>query len=1177
MEEKKLKILLVEDDPLDVELIQYELKRFGFAFTTKAVDTRSAYLEGLATFSPDIILSDYSMPRFDGMNSLLIRNEICPFIPFIIVTGAINEETAVVCIKAGANDYILKNNLIRLGAAVKSALEQSEVQKEKQRLIEELQKSENFNRLLVENQVDLISRWDTDFKLTFINDAYSKFHDLPKDKIIGNLWLNYVPEHSREKAKKHYLEIFKDPGIGMYEHEVVSPSGEIHWFEWTDCPLYDENGLLAGFQSTGRDISYKKFQEEQIQNHISFIHSLLESIPIPVFYKDASLKYTGCNSSFEKFLGFSNDYLIGKTVYDIAEKDLADIYNQNDLLTLEKGENQIYESKIKDAYGIMHDVIFHKSPLRDNKDKIVGIIGAYFDISERKKYEEALKASEEKYRLITDNINDLVYIMDLELNSVFVSPSFTKILGYTIEERKALSTKKLLTPDSYQKVVSALHDLVGKIEKGIINDKNFTVNIEVEQVRKDGTTFWAESNVGAHYDDNGKIIGIQGVTRDISERKLAEQALKESEEMYRTFLNATKDFAFLKDENLKYLIVNKANADFFGEEVNNIIGKTDFELMQKEAANDCKRSDQLALESDELIVTEEVIGDRYFETNKFSVTLKDGKIGVGGFIKEVTELKKAEQYLKEKEERFRLMIENLPIPVGAYNIDSNKITFFNSRFTEVFGYTISDLLTLNDWFDVSFSEDIEKASVKRVWEEVITSSKKNKNNNKSEIELSILCKNKNIKIVEVFITIDKNTVFIVFNDITERKQILSNLEKEISKRTRELALANDQLQLELYERRKQEERLKYSENLNSITINAINDYIFVLDEDFKIIMFNDALKQYLILNQNKNIVDTRITGKKIEDILPEIDISIIKKYDELIEKCAGFYESYQVVKNNRIFYYEIKAIPLISDNKVSKIVTSIHDITKLKQVEEEIKINLQREKELNMLKTRFISVVSHEYRTPLASIQSSIQLIERYRTKLNEEKIGALFSGIYETIRYSNMLLDDISIIGKDESGKLEINISDYDIRVICRHCLNDTKAIYGESTIDFSIESNINNALVDESLLRHVLNNVLSNAVKYSENKKPVIFDVSIKDNNINFVIEDSGRGIPEKDLKHVFEPFHRASNVESIKGTGLGLAIVKRCVELHSGIIQLKSKVGKGTKVIIAIPYKKSEWIES
>jgi PAS domain S-box-containing protein len=1047
---------------------------------------------------------------------------------------------------------------------------------EQKQLDDALQESETFSRLLVENQVDLICRWNLDFKLTFINNAYVVFYELPKEEILGKNWLDFMPEHAKDKTRKYYLDFFKHPSIDSYEHEVITKKGDIHWIEWTNCPLYDGDGILTGFQSTGRDITHKKYLDEQIQDQLSFINSLLESIPIPVFYKDEELKYTGCNTAYEKFLGISSDLMIGKTVYDLSDKEQADIFHQTDLIVLQTGEIQSYETKIKDRNGILHDAIFQKSPFRDNKNNIKGIIGAFFDISERKKMEDelkkseeryrmlienqgeglgivdlaekfifvnpageeifevepgcllnhslydfvpdskaiirkesekrqqnqkttyelpirtakgnfrhllvsatpqknalgdvtgtfgvfrditerkatedALKTSEEKYRLITDNINDLVWVMDLELNSVFVSPSFYRILGYTVEERKSLSTDKLLTPQSYKKVVEAIKETVYKIQKGIIKDKNYTVKIEVEQVRKDGSVFWAESNVGATYDGNGNIIGIQGVTRDISDRK------------------------------------------------------------------------------------------------------------------------KAEQQLIEKEERFRLMMENLPIPVGAYKIKSKEIVFLNPRFSDAFGYSFEELKNINDWFKVSITEKAERKKVEQGWETAIAENKNRVETDKSVFELLVNCKNGTSKTVEISFTLDRNTVFIVFNDITERKQILNNLEKEIGKRTRDLALINDQLQLELYERKKQAEKLRYSENLNNTTINAINDNIFVMDDKLNIIMHNDALQQYLKSNiPDKKNTYSKIDGKNIENIFTEFNKSLIKRFYRIVSKCIGFSDSIKLTRNGKIQYMEIKAVPLITNDKVTQIVTSMHNITKLKQVEEEIKFNLQREKELNIMKTRFISIVSHEYRTPLASIQSSIQLIERYKNKLGEEKVASLFSGIYETIRYSNMLLDDISIIGKDDSGRLSVNIAEFNINEICKQCIDDTKAIYKDVVnLHYSIDPLLKNAYIDESLMRHVLNNILSNAVKYSAQKKAVDFKVCIKNNFLQFLIQDYGRGIPENDLIRIFEPFHRAANIENIKGTGLGLTIVKRCVELHDGTIELKSKLGKGTRVIINIPYR-------
>jgi len=235
---------------------------------------------------------------------------------------------------------------------------------------------------------------------------------------------------------------------------------------------------------------------------------------------------------------------------------------------------------------------------------------------------------------------------------------------------------------------------------------------------------------------------------------------------------------------------------------------------------------------------------------------------------------------------------------------------------------------------------------------------------------------------------------------------------------------------------------------------------------------------------------------------------------------------------------------------------------------------IEKEKELNLLKSRFISVISHEFRTPLTGINSSVQLFERYGDKWDAEKKHKFFNTIYNSIRFANLLLDDVAIIGKDGNGKTSYNPSLCLIEEVCQHAFDDIKAVFGNTlTINFLTSPEKIETLADESLLRHILNNILSNAVKYSGAEKQIDFSVAIDKDEIIFTVTDHGIGIPEEDLKYLFEPFHRASNVDEIKGTGLGLAIVKRCVELHEGSIKIKSAVNEGTTVVVKIPYKKPE----
>src|SRR5665647_1605113 len=137
-----LKILFVEDVLADAELNWREIEKCGIIFDKLLVDTRKDYLEGLKSFTPDLIISDYTLPQFDGMTALLLRNELAPLIPFILVTGSVNEEVAVECMKAGADDYILKNNLFRLGPAIVNSISKAKLAKEKNAAVEELRKSE---------------------------------------------------------------------------------------------------------------------------------------------------------------------------------------------------------------------------------------------------------------------------------------------------------------------------------------------------------------------------------------------------------------------------------------------------------------------------------------------------------------------------------------------------------------------------------------------------------------------------------------------------------------------------------------------------------------------------------------------------------------------------------------------------------------------------------------------------------------------------------------------------------------------------------------------------------------------------------------------------------------------------------------------------------------------------
>ena len=239
------------------------------------------------------------------------------------------------------------------------------------------------------------------------------------------------------------------------------------------------------------------------------------------------------------------------------------------------------------------------------------------------------------------------------------------------------------------------------------------------------------------------------------------------------------------------------------------------------------------------------------------------------------------------------------------------------------------------------------------------------------------------------------------------------------------------------------------------------------------------------------------------------------------------------------------------------------------KAESEIRKALEKEKELNELKSRFVSMVSHEFRTPMSTILFSAGLLESYSNKWSEEKKLVHIRRIQSSIQHMTTLLNDVLLIGKAEAGKLEFNPVPIDLEKFCREIVEDIQlSDNNQHKIMFTITGSCAEAKMDEKLLRHILSNLLSNAVKYSSPNTAVEFNLINEKDKATFQVKDTGIGIPPADLERLFETFHRAKNVGTIPGTGLGLAIVKKAIDLHRGIIGVQSEVDIGTTFTVTLP---------
>ncbi len=378
-----------------------------------------------------------------------------------------------------------------------------------------------------------------------------------------------------------------------------------------------------------------------------------------------------------------------------------------------------------------------------------------------------------------------------------------------------------------------------------------------------------------------------------------------------------------------------------------------------------------------------------------------------------------------------------------------------------------------------------------------------------------------------------------------------------------LVRANETLQ-------KSEERLRL---LESVVVNA-NDAILITDAE----PVDAPGPQIVYVNQ----AFTKMTGYSLEDVLGKTPrlLQGSKTDQDALDKIRVALKAWQPVrvelinycKDGSEFWVELNITP-VTDQKgwYTHWISVQRDITERKQIEKKILKALAKEKELGELKSRFVSMVSHEFRTPLTTILSSAELLEYYGHKSSEQEKLGFFHQIRTATQRMTQLLNDVLAINKAEAGKLEFKPNYLDLEEFCCALVEEMQInSRNKHIISFSSQGQCTDTYMDEKLLLHIFTNLLSNAIKYSPQGDTIYFELDCRNEDAIFQVTDKGIGISIEKQQRLFEPFHRGENVGNIPGTGLGLSIVKRLVESHKGSITVASQVGVGTTFTVRLPSK-------
>jgi PAS domain S-box-containing protein len=807
------------------------------------------------------------------------------------------------------------------------------------------------------------------------------------------------------------------------------------------------------------------------------------------------------------------------------------------------------------------------------------------DVTERHRAEQALRENQQLLSSVLDNISEGIYRSSPERGLIFANKAYLRMFGYdSMDDLRSVPRENLYADVADRKRLISQLERTGQF-----------LNEEIVYKRKNGTTFWALANSIAIFEPGTHRLDYHvGVISDITERKKAQDEIRRlnqdlerrivertaelqaSEARLRTLVEHAPEAIVVFDaENGKFVTVNENATRLLGRDRETLLGLTPVDV-SPEFQQDGRRTVECVAERIGQVKRGETPVFEWLHNRPGGtevpceirlVRLPGERTLVRASIIDTTERRRREKVqratyqiseavhtardLESLYERIHSIIRTL-MPADNfylalhhpetglyhfdYHVDRIDATPPPREMSEgLSGYVLRTgkplLATRESMLDPKSEWRVVSGIAAAVW-------------------------------LGVPLAIGGRIFGIMAVRDHENQKAYAEEEKQI------LSFVAEQIALAI-ERKGAEQALRESEEKHRALFEATSQGVMLHDEQ-EFLEVNPAALRILGYDRPDQVI-----GKHPAETSAAVQIdgqtadALARKFISQCMEC-GTAQFEWVAKSA-----SGKEIPLevtltriqMSGRPIIQAV--IVDITERKKAEAELLRSLAREKELSALKTSFVSMVSHEFRTPLGIIMSSSEILHAYFEQLEKVEREQHLHSIQKNTRRMANLMEEVLLLSRVEAGKLTLDPQALDLPALCRRLVDEVlSATNRRSSIELTVNAEVGEAYLDERLLRHILTNLLTNAVKYSSEGAPVKFLVARLATKVRFDVIDTGIGIPEEDQKWLFNAFQRGRNVGTIPGTGLGLVIVKRCIELHRGTIRIHSAAGRGTRVEVEVP---------
>jgi PAS domain S-box-containing protein len=679
-----LKILFNEDVRLDAELILRELKKNNIIFKELLVDNKKDFIAGLKSFNPDLIISDYSLPQFTGMQSLLIRNEMSPLTPFILVTGSNNETVAVECMKAGADDYVLKDNLSRLGLAINNSLKKIEVLKQKKDAEDALRESEERYRILYSDAIVGLYRTNLQGEILLANNTLVKMLGFNSFDELATRNLSETGYGSFYQRKQFIEQIEKKAEVRNHEAIWICKDGKEIFVRENAKPVFDTGGKIICYDGTVEDITSRKKAEKELHESEMRYRSIFENVQ-DLYYEssmDGTILEVSPSISNLSHGQYYREDLIGKSINEFysfpGEREML----MEALMT--NGSISDFEIKLRNRDGSLIPCSVSAKISLDSDGNPSKIIGSMRDISERKKAEDALTKSKKEFQNYFESSAVGLSVTLPDKKFIEVNQRLCNMVGYTKEELIGMTWMELSHPDDLSRNIELFQQsLDGKIDN---------YDLEKRFICKDGRVLYMTTSVVCERNQDDTVHHHLASYINVTERVLAEERIHSEQVLLRTLIDNLPDPIYVMDKNCRKVIANEADLKNIGYTTEDkVLGKNDIELFRNEiGVRGHRDNEEIIRTGNPIIEREEDFVDikgvrRWLLTTKIPLHDKDGIItGLVGIGHDITERKLAEEKLRHSFEFNNSLLKTIPFGMDIVD-ETGTLMFQSENFKKLFG------------------------------------------------------------------------------------------------------------------------------------------------------------------------------------------------------------------------------------------------------------------------------------------------------------------------------------------------------------------------------------------------------------------------------------------------------------------------------------------------------------